>query len=145
MERHAEHLTHHALALASAAERVATAAGDRSSATDLPAALERLEQTLDALSRGCQGAARSLVPLAGLHEPVSHRFARAAREWPAARGGAGPSHERQVELLASLDDLGASLRAAKRDAARASELLLATMDAPAGRRSFVHAASAASG
>jgi hypothetical protein len=146
MERHGEHLRQHALALASAAERVAGSAGDRCSATYLPATLACIEQTLDSLSRGCQGAARSLVPGDELHEPASRRFARAARDWPGARGGAGPSHERQVELLASLDALGASLRASKRDCARARKLLLATMDAPvaAHGRPRLHAASAAS-
>jgi hypothetical protein len=147
MEHHRERLSQHALALASAAEQVAESAGDRSLATYLPAALACIEQTLDALSRGCQGAARSLVPLGEPYEPVSHRFARAARDWPAARRGAGPSHERQAELLASLDDLGTSLRAARGDCALARTLLLATMDVPAeaqGRPSL-HAASTASG
>jgi len=147
MERHGEHLRQHALALASAAEQVAEAAGDTSSATYLPAALACIEQTLESLSRGCLGAARSLVPLCEPHERVSHRFARAARAWPAARGGTGPSHERQAQLLASLDDAGASLHAARRACARVGELLLATMDAPADTeaRPSLHAASAASG
>jgi hypothetical protein len=147
MAHHREHLRQHALALAAAAEQVAESAGDRSSATYLPAALACIEQTLDALSRGCQGAAHSLVPLDEPHEPVSRRFARAARDWPAARRGAGPSHERQVELLAALDEAGASLRAARSDCVRARELLIATMDDPAEAQGgpSLHAASAASG
>jgi hypothetical protein len=145
MEHHGEHLRQHALALAAAAEQLAESAGDRSSATYLPAALACIELTLDALSRGCQGAAHSLVPLDEPYEPVARRFARAARDWPARRG-AGPSHERQVELLGALDEAGASLRAARSDCARARELLLATMDVPAqvGGGPSLHAASAAS-
>jgi hypothetical protein len=145
MERHGEQLRQRALALASAAEQVAEAAGDTSSATYLPAALASIEQALDSLSHGCRGAARSLVPPCEPHERVSHRFARAARAWPAARGGAGPSHERQAQLLASLDDAGASLRAAERACARVREILLATMNAPADTEASLHAASAASG
>jgi hypothetical protein len=147
MERHGEQLRRHALALASAAERVAEAAGDRSSTTSLPAALACVEDTLDSLSRAGQGATRALVPLGEPHEPVSHRFARAARDWPSARAAAGPSHERQAQLLAALDDVGTSLRAASHACARVRELLLATMDARADSEPgpSLHAASAAAG
>jgi hypothetical protein len=131
MERHGEHLRQHALALASAAEHVADSAGDGGSATDLPAALACVERALDALSRTCVAAAQSLVPAEEPYERASRRYARAARDWPAARDGIGPSYEAQARLLASLDELGATLRRARRDCARGRALLLATMAARA--------------
>ena len=147
MEHDGEHLRQQALALAATAEQLAESAGDRACASYLPAALLRIEQTLDALSHGCQAAARSLVPANDHFESWSTRFARAARAWPAAYEGTGPSYERQAQLLTALDDAGASLRAARRDCASAREMVAATMEAPAepaGVPPF-HAASAASG
>lgn len=143
MEDHGQHLRQHALALASAAEQLAESAGERSSAVHLPAALACIEEALAALGRGLDAAARSLVPAGDPHEPVSRRFARAARDWPHPREGAGPSYERQAQLLASLDTAGASLRAASGDCGRARELVRGTMDPPV-ERPRLHAASSAS-
>src|SRR6185503_3163582 len=95
---------HDSLTLLSAAERLQQGAGDRACAAFLPAALECIEQSLHALSRSCHAAAHALIPPGDLDESVSHRYARAAVAWPGAGDGAGPSHERQAQLLASLDE-----------------------------------------
>jgi hypothetical protein len=119
------------LALLSAAERLQQGAGDRACATLLPGALDCVEQSLRALSRGCDGAAHALIPPAGQDDSIARRYARAAADWPGALDGVGPSHERQAQLLASLDAAAAALRAAAERCARTSLLLTATMEAPA--------------
>jgi hypothetical protein len=124
-------LAHDSLTLLSAAERLQQGAGDRASATFLPAAFHCVEQSLDALSRGCQGAAHALIPSGGDDDGISRRYARAAADWPGALDGVGPSHERQAQLLASLDDAAVALRAAAERCARTSRLLAATMEPPA--------------
>lgn len=124
-------LVHDSLTLRSAAERLQQGAGDRACATSLPATLDCVEQALHAVSRGCHAGANALIPPGDSHEGSSWRYARAAAGWPGARGGAGPSHERQAELLASIHDTAAALRAAATCCARTSELVAATMDAPA--------------
>ena len=55
-------LAHDSLTLLSAAERLHQGIGDRACATFLPAALECIEQSLHALSRSCDAAARALIP-----------------------------------------------------------------------------------
>jgi hypothetical protein len=124
-------LAHDSLTLLSAAERLRQGASDRACATIVPAALDCIEQSLHALSRGCDGAAHVFVPPAR-DESISRRYARAAADWPEARDGVGPSHERQAQLLASLSDAGAALRAAAESCARARDLLTTTMETPAG-------------
>ena len=125
-------LAHDALTLLSAAERVQQGAGDRACAAYLPAALDCVERALHAVSRGCHAGANALIAPGESHEGSSWRYARAAAGWPGARGGAGPSHERQGELLASLHDSAAALRTAAACCARTSALVAATMEAPAG-------------
>jgi hypothetical protein len=122
---------HDALALVATAERVEQRAGDRASAPFLPVALECIEQSLHALSRGCDSAARALIPPGDPHESISWRYARAAADWPGALDGAGPSHEKQAQLLASIDGTAAALRTAAACCARTGDLVAATMDAPA--------------
>ena len=122
--------THDSLALLSTAERLQRLAGDRACAASLPDALGCIEQSLRALSGGCERAAHALVPPAGLDASICSRYGRARADWPGARDGAGPSYERQAELLASLDDAGAALRVAAERCARTRDVLLATMDAP---------------
>jgi hypothetical protein len=121
-------LAEDALALQSAAERLHEAALDRDCAPLVPAALSAIEQTLRILSRTCYAAAHNFVPLGGHGESIAERYARAADEWPSARGGRGPSHEQQARVLSSLHDAGASLRATAAHCARASENLARTME-----------------
>ena len=125
---------HDSLALLSAAERLQRLAGDRACAASLPDALACIEQSLRALSGGCERAAHALIPPAGLDASICSRYARARADWPGAPAGAGPSYEQQAELLVSLGDAGAALRAAAERCARTRDLLLATMDAPVQAR-----------
>lgn len=124
-------LAHDSLTLLSAAERLQQGAGDRACAELLPAALECVEQSLHALSRSCHASAHALIPPGDLHESISHRYARAAAAWPGAADGIGPSHERQAQLLASLDATAAALRTATACCGRTSQLVAQTMEAPA--------------
>ncbi len=136
-------LAHDALTLLSAAERLQQGAGDRACAAFIPAALEYIEQSLHALSRGCDAASDALIPPGDLHESVSHRYARAAASWPGAADGAGPSHERQAQLLASFDDAAGALRTAAACCARTSWLVAKTIDAPMPAWEHRHAPKAA--
>jgi hypothetical protein len=120
-------LAHDSLMLLSAAGRLQQSAGDRACATYLPATLDCIEQSLHALSGSCRAAQHALIPPGDLHESISYRYARAAAAWP----GPGPSHERQAQLLASLDDAAAALRVAAASCARTSRLVAETIDAPA--------------
>ncbi len=131
-------LAHDSLTLLSAAERLQQGAGDRACAAFLPAALECIEQSLHALSRGCDGAAHALIPPGDLHECISRRYARAAADWPGAFDGAGPSHERQAQLLASIHDTAAALRTAAACCARTSHLVAETMEEPASMPGLEH-------
>jgi hypothetical protein len=131
-------LAQDSLTLLSAAERLRQSAGDRACAPYLPASLEYIEQTLRALARSCQAAAHALIPPGDLDESISHRYARAATAWPAAADGAGPSHERQAQLLASLDDSAGALRTAAASCARTRRLVAETMEAPANLPAWEH-------
>ena len=131
-------LAHNSFALLSAAERLQGDAGDRACAAFLPAALECIEQSLYALSRSCHAAAHALIPPGDLHENISHRYARAAAAWPQAADGAGPSHERQARLLASIDDTAGALRTAAASCAQTSHLVAETMEAPANMPGLEH-------
>jgi triacylglycerol esterase/lipase EstA (alpha/beta hydrolase family) len=131
-------LAHDSLALLSAAERLQQGAGDRACAPFLPAALECIEQSLYVLSRGCHAAAHALIPSGDLHASISWRYARAAADWPAALDGAGPSHERQAQLLASIHDTAAALRTAAARCARTRHLVAETMKAPASMTGLEH-------
>jgi hypothetical protein len=131
-------LAHDSLTLLSAAERLQQGASDRASATYLPAAFHCVEQSLNALSRCCQGAAQALIPPGGHDDGVASRYALAAAAWPGALDGVGPSHERQAQLLASLDDAAVALRAAADRCARTSRLLAATMEPPASVQDLPH-------
>jgi hypothetical protein len=131
-------LAHDSLTLLSAAERLQQGAGDKACAAFLPAALECIEQSLHALSCTCHAAAHALIPPGDLHESISHRYARAAAAWPGAAGGAGPSHERQGQLLASIDNTAGALRTAAACCARTSHLVAETMDAPASMPAWEH-------
>ena len=131
-------LAHDSITLLSAAERLQQGAGDQMCTTLLPAVLDCIEQSLDALSRGCHAAAHALIPPGDLHESVSGRYARAADDWPGALDGAGPSHERQAQLLASIHDTAAALRTAAARCARTSDLVAATMEAPASIAELEH-------
>lgn len=131
-------LAHDSLTLLSAAEHLHQGIGDRACATFIPAALECIEQSLRALSRSCGAAAHALIPPGDLHESISHRYARAAVAWPGAGNGPRPSHERQAQLLASLDDAAGALRTAAAACARTSHLVAETMDAPASMTEWEH-------
>ena len=134
-------LAHDSLTLLSAAERLQHGAGDRACATFLPATLDCVEQALHALSRGCHAGANALIPPSESDESISWRYARAAANWPGARAGQGPSHERQAQLLASLHHTAAALRAAAASCARTSDLVAATMEAPASIAELEHRSS----
>jgi hypothetical protein len=121
-------LVHASPRLLSAAEHVRELAGERGCAALLPDAFDRIAQSLRALDGGCARAAHALIP-PGDDDSSSARYARAAAAWPLAGEGGGPSHERQAELLAALDDAGMALRAAAERCARTRDLLAATMDA----------------
>jgi hypothetical protein len=131
-------LAHDSLALLSMAERLQQSAGDRACAPFLPAALDCIEQSLHALSRGCDSAARALIPPGDSHESISWRYAHAAAEWPGALDGAGPSHERQAQLLASIHDTAVALQTAAACCARTSRLLAETMEAPESMPELEH-------
>ena len=131
-------LAHDSLALLSAAQRLQQRAGDRACAPFLPAALECIEQSLYALSRGCHAGADALIPPGDVHDSISRRYARAAADWPGALDGAGPSHERQAQLLASIHDSAAALRTAAACCARTSQLVAETMEAPASKPALEH-------
>ena len=131
-------LAHDSLTLLSAAERLQQGAGDRACASFLPAALECIEQSMLALSRSCHAAAHALIPPGDLHDSISHRYARAAAAWPGVADGAGPSHERQAQLLASIDDTAGALRTTAAACARTSRLVAEAMDAPASMPAWEH-------
>jgi hypothetical protein len=131
-------LAHDSLALLAAAERVQHGAGDRAGAQVLPAVLECIGQSLHALSRGCDSAAHALIPPSDVHESISRRYARAAADWPGALDGAGPSHERQAQLLASIHDTAGALRIAAACCARTSHFLAETIKAPADTPGLEH-------
>ena len=61
--------------------------------------LDCVERALHALSRGCHAGANALIPPGDSQESISWRYARAAASWPGGHVGAGPSHERQAELI----------------------------------------------
>jgi hypothetical protein len=134
-------LAHDSLTLLSAAEGLLQGAGDRACAAFLPATLDCVEQALHALGRGCHAGANALIPPGESHESISWRYARAAASWPGARAGAGPSHERQAELLASLHNTAVALRTAAASCARTSDLVAATMEAPASIAELEHRSS----
>jgi hypothetical protein len=117
-----------ALTLQSAAERLHDDTLDRACAPLVPAALTAVEHTLRILSRTCYAAANSFIPLGAQSESIAARYARAAGEWPNARGGQGPSHEQQARVLSSLHDAGAALRSAAAHCRRASDNLAGTME-----------------
>jgi hypothetical protein len=114
--------------LQSAAERLHDDTLDPACAPLVPAALTAIEHTLRTLSRTCYAAANAFVPLGAQGESIAERYARAAAEWPNARGGHGPSYEQQARVLASLHDAGAAVRAAAAHCRRASENLAGTME-----------------
>ena len=128
-------LAHDSLTLLSAAERLQQGACDRACAAFLPDVLECIEQSLHALSRSCHAAAHALIPPGDLQDSISPRAA-AAR--PGAADGAGPSHERQAELPASIDDTAGALRTAAVCCARTSHLVAETMDATASMPAWEH-------
>jgi hypothetical protein len=136
-------LAHDSLTLLSAAERLQQGAGDRACAALLPATLGCVAQALQALSCGCHAGADALIAPRDSHESISRRYARAAASWPGARAGTGPSHERQAELLASIHDTAAALRTAAAFCSRTSDLVAATMEAPASIAELEHRRSTA--
>jgi hypothetical protein len=124
MESHGQHPSEHAVELVSAAGLLADSAADPSTATHLPSTLARVAEALDALSLLLERAPHSLVPAGDPSEPICRRFERAAAGWPATYGREGPSYERQVQLLSSLYEAGATLRLSRRACARANALLV---------------------
>jgi hypothetical protein len=132
MEDPRTRLARDSLALLTAAEQLRLGAGDRAGATALPVALDRIAQSLHALSRGCDGAARALIPPGEPDERIARRYARAAADWPG--GLEEPSHERQAQLLASIHETAAALRSAAASCARTGRLVSATMERPAAER-----------
>lgn len=137
MEPDAERLTEHAAELVSVARQLADSVADPSTAIHLPAALARIGDALDALSLALERAPHSVVPAGDPIEPVCRRFERAADGWPATYGCEGPSYERQVQLLSSLYEAGATLRLSRRACARANDLLI-DMTASGDRVGHVH-------
>jgi hypothetical protein len=123
MDDSGNRLLREAQLLLSAAQQFERHAGDRASATAVAPALASVERALQALSRACEGSARSIIPPSAVHESSSARFARAAAAWPSELGGAAPSHEEQTRLLSSLHDAAAALRVAATSTARAREIV----------------------
>ena len=113
-----------------AAASFAQHADERASAGLLPSSLGHVEQALYALGRGCDHAAGALIPQGDVRESVSRRFARAAAAWPALTGGAGPSHERQAQLLGALGEARDALRVAAARCGEASAILKSTLVSP---------------
>ena len=128
MSDHLLRLSADARDLLAAAEQFERDAGDPAASAVIAPALASVEQSLHALSRACHDAARSIVPPGDIDESPSARFARVAAAWP---GATPPSHEQQAQLLVSLHDAGAALRAAAESSGRAREVLAATLGSPA--------------
>lgn len=120
-----------ARALLSAAEQLERDADGRESATAVASALAYVEPALRALGRGCELAARSIIPAPDPHESPSTRLARAAAEWP---GSTVPSHEELVRVLSSLHDASAALRFAATTASDAREVLASKLPAASRMR-----------
>ncbi len=116
-----------ARSLLSAAEQLEHDAGGRESATVVAPVLDCVEQTLKALSQTCDRAVHSLVPSAGVAEPWSARFARAAADWPRTSVDAAPSYEELARLVSSLHQAAAALRVAARSTARAGDVVAAEL------------------
>jgi hypothetical protein len=129
-------------ALCSAAERLHDDTLDPACAPGIPAALKAIDDALTTLSRTCYAAAQALIPVGGGEDSISDRYARAAATWPSRRGETGPSHEQQANVLSSLHDAGAAVRAAAGHCGRAASNLAATME-PEERFGKSHAARAA--
>lgn len=117
-----------ALALQTIAERLHDDTLDRDCAPLIPATLTAIEHALRTLSRTCYAAAHMFVPLGSHDENIAERYARAAEQWPTARGGDGPAYEQQARVLSSLHDAGAALRTAAGHCARAGGNLADTME-----------------
>jgi hypothetical protein len=134
MDDSGNRLLREAQVLLSAAQQFERHAGDRASATTVAPALALVEQALQALSRACEGAARSIIPPSATHESSSARFARAAAAWPLELGGAAPSYEEQARLLSSLHDAATALRVAATSSARAREIVASKVPAASRMR-----------
>jgi hypothetical protein len=91
---------------------------------EVATSLVDVEATLRSLDRTCLAAAAALLPST---EPddICTRYRAAGDLWRAA-GSPPPSYERQAQILASLHDAGATLRAAAECCERARRLLEAT-------------------
>ena len=124
----ANRLADDADALRSAAQRLHDRTLDPAWAASVPVTLAAIESALTALSRTAYAAAHALVPPGNSDDSAADRYARAAAVWPSPRDGAGPSHEQQARVLASLHDAGAALRAAAGHCGRAAESVAATME-----------------
>lgn len=119
-----------ASALLAAARRLEADAGEPGSAVLVADSLGEVEEALRALDRACGRAAQTLVPTGAIDERVSLRYARAAANWPVRGDAAPPSYERQAQVLASLHDAGATLRAGAEYCRRARAILASTVAAP---------------
>ena len=123
-----------ARSLLSAAEQLEHHAGGRDSATVVAPVLDCVGLTLKALSHTCESAVHSLVPSAGVAEPWSARFARAAADWPLTSVDATPSFEELARLVSSLHQAAAALRAAANSTARACDVIPADLPSAAASR-----------
>jgi len=126
MNRYHTPLADDASALLAAAAKRDADASEPASVELLASWLSDVEETLRALSDATQHAVDALIPRASIDESASQRYARAAASWPRHGGGALPSYERQAELLATLHDAGATLRAGAEHCRRASNILRST-------------------
>jgi hypothetical protein len=120
--------------LLAAAEQLEHDAGGRESATVVAPVLDCVELTLKALSHTCESAVHSIVPAAGVAEPWSARFARAAADWPLTPVDAAPSFERLAHLVSSLHQAAATLRIAANSTARARDVVAAELPSAASPR-----------
>jgi hypothetical protein len=110
-------------ALLAAATRLEAAAAESDSARHVAMSLVQIEGVLRSLDRTCLGVAASLLPGDG-HDDIASRYRRAAARWDA--DAVPPSYERQAQILASLHDAGATLRAAAECCQRARTLIEGT-------------------
>lgn len=96
------------------------------SARHVARSLVKVEATLRSLDRTCLAAAAELIPQSPADDGICARYREAAARWDGA--AAAPSYERQAEILTSLHDAGATLRAAAECCRRTRALLEATYD-----------------
>jgi hypothetical protein len=121
-------LVDQAVTLQSVAEQIREGFRNRECALVVPGVLVRVEEALRTLDHALNDVAATFMPPVEMDERIAMRFAFAASDWPGSIAGAGPSYERQIELLTALHDAAATLDQAGAGCRRAAHLLAASMD-----------------